>query len=186
MLSGYKALSRRFVKSFPALSTGFEIETELLVHALEVGMPAGEIETPYKERPAGSESKLRTFHDGARILRLITRLVKEERPLVFFSILALFLAVGPTMTMSSRWPSNSGGPGSCQASNRDPGHRSDAHRHHRSVLRNDPGHGDARARELKRLHYLSLPSVTEAMRLTSRIGGSSSPARRLSGRCRAC
>ena len=85
MLSGYKAMSRRFVKSFPALSTGFEIETELLVHALELGMPAGEIETPYQERPVGSESKLRTFHDGARILRLITRLVKEERPLMAFS-----------------------------------------------------------------------------------------------------
>ena len=93
MLSGYKALSRRFVKSFPALSTGFEIETELLVHALEVGMPASEIATPYKERPAGSASKLRTFHDGARILRLITRLVKEERPLFFFSMMALTFAL---------------------------------------------------------------------------------------------
>jgi glycosyltransferase involved in cell wall biosynthesis len=93
MLSGYKALSRRFVKSFPALSTGFEIETELLVHALELGLPTSEVDTPYKERPQGSQSKLRTFHDGARILRLIVRLVKEERPLFFFSMLAISLAL---------------------------------------------------------------------------------------------
>jgi glycosyltransferase involved in cell wall biosynthesis len=96
MLSGYKALSRRFVKTFPALSTGFEIETELLVHALEVGMPASEIETPYRERPAGSSSKLRTLQDGARILKLITRLVKEERPLAFFTLVAAALALAST------------------------------------------------------------------------------------------
>jgi hypothetical protein len=97
MLSGYKALSRRFVKTFPALSTGFEIETELLVHALEVGMPASEIETPYRERPAGSASKLRTLHDGVRILKLITRLVKEERPLAFFTAVAAVLALIATL-----------------------------------------------------------------------------------------
>jgi glycosyltransferase involved in cell wall biosynthesis len=93
MLSGYKAMSRRFVKSFPALSTGFEIETELLVHALELSLPTGEIDTPYQERPVGSESKLRTFHDGVRILRLIARQVKEERPLMFFSVFALLAAL---------------------------------------------------------------------------------------------
>lgn len=93
MLSGYKAMSRRFVKSFPALSTGFEIETELLVHALELGISADEVDTPYRERPPGSTSKLRTIHDGMRILRLITRMVKEERPLLFFSILAATLAL---------------------------------------------------------------------------------------------
>jgi glycosyltransferase involved in cell wall biosynthesis len=92
MLSGYKAMSRRFVKTFPALSTGFEIETELLVHALEMSLPLGEIETRYRERPAGSQSKLRTVHDGMRILRLITKLVKEERPFLFFSLLAGILA----------------------------------------------------------------------------------------------
>jgi glycosyltransferase involved in cell wall biosynthesis len=97
MLSGYKAMSRRFVKSFPALSTGFEIETELLVHALEIGISTEEIDTPYKERPEGSASKLRTFRDGARILKLITRLVKEERPLSFFSGLAIFLAAVSTL-----------------------------------------------------------------------------------------
>jgi glycosyltransferase involved in cell wall biosynthesis len=93
MLSGYKAMSRRFVKTFPALSTGFEIETELFVHALEMSLPISEVETPYKERPAGSLSKLRTVQDGTRILRLITKLVKEERPLLFFSILATVLAL---------------------------------------------------------------------------------------------
>lgn len=93
MLSGYKAMSRRFVKSFPALSTGFEIETELLVHALEIGIATDEIETPYRERPEGSASKLRTFHDGARILRLIVKMVKEERPFAFFATLAAILAL---------------------------------------------------------------------------------------------
>ncbi len=93
MLSGYKALSRRFVKSFPALSTGFEIETELLVHALELGISISEISTPYKERPMGSESKLRTFRDGWRILRLIALLCKEERPLAFFALISFVLSI---------------------------------------------------------------------------------------------
>lgn len=85
MLSGYRALSRRFIKSFPALATGFETETELTVHALELRLPIVEIDTPYRDRPAGSQSKLRTFRDGFRILRTIVLLVKEERPLQFFS-----------------------------------------------------------------------------------------------------
>jgi hypothetical protein len=93
MLSGYKVMSRRFVKTFPSLSTGFEIETELFVHALEMSLPISEIKTPYKERPAGSLSKLRTIQDGVRILRLITKLVKEERPFLFFTIIATLLAV---------------------------------------------------------------------------------------------
>ncbi len=88
MLSGYRVFSRRFVKSFPALSQGFETETELTVHALELRMPIGEVRTPYKERPEGSVSKLRTYTDGLRILRTIVVLVKEERPLQFFSIIA--------------------------------------------------------------------------------------------------
>ena len=94
MLSGYRAFSRRFVKSFPALSEGFEIETELTVHALELRMPVGEIQTAYGARPAGSASKLRTYRDGVRILRTIVGLVKQERPLAFFSWcgLALLLA----------------------------------------------------------------------------------------------
>lgn len=91
MLSGYKVLSRRFVKSFPALSTGFEIETELTVHALELQMPMSERDTPYYARPEGSVSKLRTYRDGGRILRTIFRLIKEERPLQFFFAIFLIL-----------------------------------------------------------------------------------------------
>ncbi|WP_235035609.1 glycosyltransferase [Roseomonas sp. 18066] len=89
MLSGYRLLSRRFVKSFPALSGGFEIETELTVHALELRMPIGELRSAYGARPAGSASKLRTFHDGARILATILALLQRERPLPFFGALAL-------------------------------------------------------------------------------------------------
>ncbi|MFQ3623521.1 MAG: glycosyltransferase family 2 protein [Acetobacteraceae bacterium] len=91
MLSGYRVFSRRFVKSFPALSAGFETETEFTVHALELAMPIGEVATAYRERPAGSSSKLNTIRDGLRILRTIVRLVKEERPLPFFGLAALVL-----------------------------------------------------------------------------------------------
>jgi glycosyltransferase involved in cell wall biosynthesis len=93
LLSGYRVLSRRFVKSFPLLAGGFEIETELTVHALELGMPQDEIETEYRERPEGSESKLNTYRDGARILKMILVLLKEERPLAFFSAVFALLAV---------------------------------------------------------------------------------------------
>ncbi len=94
MLSGYRVFSRRFVKSFPASAGGFETETELTVHALQLALPLGELEAAYSERPAGSASKLRTVRDGLRILRLILMLVKDERPLPFFSASAalLFLA----------------------------------------------------------------------------------------------
>ena len=87
MLSGYKVFSRRFAKSFPSLSSGFEIETELTVHALELRMPVAEVETRYGARPEGSQSKLSTFGDGFKILRTIGILIKEERPLQFFSTL---------------------------------------------------------------------------------------------------
>jgi len=93
MLSGYRVFSRRFVKTFPASSTGFETETELTVHALELRMPIAEVATPYKDRPPGSVSKLNTIRDGIRILRTIVRLVKEERPLPFFSTLAGVFAI---------------------------------------------------------------------------------------------
>jgi glycosyltransferase involved in cell wall biosynthesis len=93
MLSGYRVMSRRFVKSFPALSAGFEIETELTVHALQLRCPIVERRTPYKERPVGSVSKLSTYRDGYRILRYIGLLVKEELPLAFFSLLAGLLIV---------------------------------------------------------------------------------------------
>jgi glycosyltransferase involved in cell wall biosynthesis len=92
MLSGYRILSRRFVKSFPAASAGFEIETELTVHALELRMPVVEIGVPYKERPLGSESKLNTFRDGWKILSMIGVLIKDERPLPFFTLLFALLA----------------------------------------------------------------------------------------------
>lgn len=93
MLSGYKVLSRRFVKSMPLLSSGFEVETELAVHALSLRMPVAELATRYRERPIGSNSKLRTVQDGSRILRAIFMLVKEERPLLFFTSAALLLAI---------------------------------------------------------------------------------------------
>lgn len=93
MLSGYRVMSRRFVKSFPALASGFETETELTVHALELRLPLAEVQTPYRDRVAGSQSKLRTFRDGFRILSTIFFLVKEERPLRFFSAVAGFLFV---------------------------------------------------------------------------------------------
>ena len=93
MLSGYRVMSRRYVKSFPALSSGFETETELTVHALELHMPITEINTPYKDRPVGSQSKLSTFRDGWRVLWTILVLVKEERPMQFFSLLACLFAL---------------------------------------------------------------------------------------------
>jgi hypothetical protein len=88
MLSGYRAFSRRFVKSFPALAAGFETETELTVHALELDMITTEVQTPYGARPEGSVSKLSTFRDGFRILGTIGRLMRDERPLMFFGALA--------------------------------------------------------------------------------------------------
>ena len=93
MLSGYRVFSRRFVKSFPALSAGFEIETELTVHALNLELPVAEVETPYFARPAGSVSKLSTWRDGVRILRTIVRLYRAERPLPFFGSIGGLLAL---------------------------------------------------------------------------------------------
>lgn len=101
MLSGYRIFSRRFVKTFPALASGFEIETELTVHALELRMPIGELPTPYKERPPGSASKLSTFKDGFRILWMIGKLVKEERPMQSFTVTAGVLAA---MSAILIWP----------------------------------------------------------------------------------
>lgn len=93
MLSGYRIFSRRFVKSFPVLSGGFEIETELTIHALELGLAVAEIDTPYYARPQGSVSKLNTWSDGFRILRTIVRLYRTERPLRFFTGIGLSLAI---------------------------------------------------------------------------------------------
>jgi glycosyltransferase involved in cell wall biosynthesis len=91
IFSGYRVFSRRFVKSFPVLSSGFEIETEMSVHALELRMPVGEVETRYLARPEGSESKLSTFGDGWRILKTIGTLYRVERPVLFYGTIAVVL-----------------------------------------------------------------------------------------------
>jgi len=93
ILSGYRVFSRRFVKSFPILSGGFEIETELTIHALELELPVGEVPTPYYSRPAGSASKLSTWSDGFRILWTILKLYRAERPLALFGALGAALAI---------------------------------------------------------------------------------------------
>src|SRR5207248_4195757 len=93
MLSGYRVFTRRFVKSFPVLSGGFEIETELTVHALELELPVGEMRTPYYSRPQGSASKLSTWRDGYRILRTVLRLYRAERPLPLFTGIGISLAI---------------------------------------------------------------------------------------------
>jgi glycosyltransferase involved in cell wall biosynthesis len=92
ILSGYRVFSRRFVKSFPVLSDGFEIETELAVHALELSLPVAEVETPYYARPEGSFSKLNTWRDGFRILGTMLKLYRAEKPLRFFGAIGLLLA----------------------------------------------------------------------------------------------
>jgi glycosyltransferase involved in cell wall biosynthesis len=92
LLSGYRIMSRRFVKSFPFTAEGFGIETELTVHAVRLLMPMAEVETRYKERPEGSVSKLNTYRDGLRILFTIAALVREERPLIFFTTIFVLLA----------------------------------------------------------------------------------------------
>lgn len=101
ILTGYRVFSRRFVKSFPALSWGFEIETELTVHALELRMPSEEVDTPYHSRPAGSESKLNTYRDGVRIFLTILLLLKEVRPMFFFTTISFVLAITSVLLA---WP----------------------------------------------------------------------------------
>ena len=93
ILTGYRAFSRRFVKSFPVFSSGFEIETELTVHALEMSLPVGEVVTPYRGRPQGSQSKLSTYRDGMRILLTMVRLFSTERPFAFYGSASIVLAV---------------------------------------------------------------------------------------------
>jgi glycosyltransferase involved in cell wall biosynthesis len=93
MFSGYRVLSRRFVKSFPAVSQTFEIETEMTMHAFELRVPTAEVPTHYAPRPEGSESKLRTVRDGVRIFRFTLRLFKDVKPFVFFSLVALLFAI---------------------------------------------------------------------------------------------
>ena len=93
MLSGYRVFSRRFVKSFPAVSRAFEIETELTVHAINNRVPQAEVPVGFRDRPEGSESKLRTYHDGFRILRMIARLLHHERPLALYGVLSAALVL---------------------------------------------------------------------------------------------
>jgi glycosyltransferase involved in cell wall biosynthesis len=93
ILSGYRVFSRRFVKSFPILSGGFEIETEITIHALELELPVGEVATPYYSRPSGSASKLSTWSDGFRILWTVFKLYRAERPLPFFGSLGVGLVI---------------------------------------------------------------------------------------------
>ena len=93
IFSGYRAFSRRFVKSFPALSVGFEIETELSVHASQLRLPVSEISFPYNDRPQGSESKLSTFKDGLKIMKTIIVLLKEYKPIYFFGVIGLLGAL---------------------------------------------------------------------------------------------
>lgn len=96
ILSGYRAMTRRFVKSFPAMAKGFEIETELTIHSLQLRLPVSEVETPYFARPEGSDSKLNTWSDGFRILGTIIRLFVLEKPFQFFLLLSLFFMIGAT------------------------------------------------------------------------------------------
>lgn len=106
VLSGYRVMSRRFVKSFPAHSSGFEIESELAIHALELNMPIAEVPTRYRSRPPGSESKLRTWSDGARIAMTIIKLFKDEKPFTFFSIASLasaLLSIGLAVPIVRTW-----------------------------------------------------------------------------------
>jgi hypothetical protein len=93
VLSGFRVFSRRFVKSFPVLSGGFEIETELTVHAFELGLPVAEVQTPYYARPKGSYSKLSTWRDGFGILWMILKLYRSERPLAFFGAMGLCFGI---------------------------------------------------------------------------------------------
>ncbi len=104
MLTGYRVMSRRFVKSFPFTAEGFGIETELTVHAVRLMMPFAEVDTPYKERPVGSVSKLNTYRDGFKILFTIGGLVREERPMVFFT--GIFCRAGGGSRCSSAFPSS--------------------------------------------------------------------------------
>lgn len=108
IFSGYRVFSRRFVKSFPVISSGFEIETEISVHALELKMPVGEVETVYAARPEGSQSKLSTYSDGWRILRTIVTLYRVERPALYYGLigallvaLALILAIPLVITYAN-------------------------------------------------------------------------------------
>jgi hypothetical protein len=115
MLSGFRVFSRRFVKSFPAFSSGFEIETELTVHSLSTRVPQTSVPVGFRERPAGSESKLRTYSDGWRILRLILSLTRHERPLAFHGLLSGVLALLAVAGLMPMFVTGHVGPGVASA-----------------------------------------------------------------------
>ena len=161
MLSGYRVLSRRFVKSFPSLAEGFEIEAELTIHAFELKMPVAELFAPYRERGEGSSSKLRTYRDGSRIAWMIVKLIKEERPMLFFGVAAVLcmllsvaLAIPLVVTFAEtglvpRFPTAILATGLMLA-----GFLSLTC----GLVLDTVTRG---RRELKRLHYLSLPAIAE-------------------------
>ena len=145
ILSGYRVFSRGFVKSFPGFSRGFEIETELTVHALTLRLPVGEIETVYKERPTGSSSKLNKYSDGTRILWTIFTLFKNEQPFVFFSILSAAIPNrSVSVGVSNRHHVLRNRPGSTLP-DRDSRHRPDYFRHDPVRLRIDSRHRHKRS-----------------------------------------
>ena len=162
MLSGYRVFTRRFVKSFPVLSGGFEIETELTVHALELELPVGEMRTPYYSRPEGSASKLSTWRDGFRILRTILRLYRSERPLA--AVHGASASRSPSISIGLAIPLFitylREGLGAA-AADRDPGDRADAARRFcraRGLILDTVTRG---RRELKLLAYLAQRAPAE-------------------------
>ncbi len=140
IFSGYRVFSRRFVKSFPVLSRGFEIETEISVHALELRMPVGEVETAYGARPEGSQSKLSTFRDGWRILTTIATLYRIERPVLFFGRIGALLVVARLILADPAGRHLSPHRPGAALPDRDPGHRPDHHRGAVLLRRPDPRH----------------------------------------------
>ena len=140
IFSGYRVFSRRFVKSFPVLSSGFEIETEMSVHALELRMPVGEIETAYAARLEGSHSKLSTYSDGWRILKTITTLYRIERPVLFYGAIGAFLlAAAILLAVPLVQTYLADRPGAARP-DRDPGHGNGDHRGAVLLRRTDPRH----------------------------------------------
>ena len=144
IFSGYRVFSRRFVKSFPVLSSGFEIETEISVHALELRMPVGEVETAYGSRPEGSESKLSTYRDGWRILKTIATLYRIERPVLFFGSLGALLLIAALISGGAAGPDLPRHRPGATLSDRDPDHRHDDRRGPVLFRRADPRHGHPR------------------------------------------
>ena len=116
MLSGYRVFSRRFVKSFPAVSREFEIETELTVHSLALRIPSTSMPVDFKDRAEGSESKLRTYRDGWRILNVILTLTRHERPMTFFGLLSACSAPSSAPACTSRCSRSTSRPARCRAS----------------------------------------------------------------------